>query len=110
MDVIEPSRSISRVTSSMSVSNRTGTSNSNPARTMTPLSGAVVKVTTPVVVSRAQPDICSTVPSATRTVPATGLAMVLIEALFPELTMCALNFQAARMSLKGYEARVLLDA
>lgn len=33
-----------------------------------------------------------------------------IEALFPELTMGALNFQAARLSLKGYEARVLLDA
>ena len=33
-----------------------------------------------------------------------------IEALFPELTMDALTFQAARLSLKGYEARVLLDA
>ena len=57
MEVIEPRRSTSRMTSSASVSNRTGTSNSNPARMMTPEPGAVVKVTTPVVASSVQPDI-----------------------------------------------------
>lgn len=51
MEVIEPSRSRSSVTSSTSVSKRTGTSNSKPAVTATPEPGAVVKVMTPVVVS-----------------------------------------------------------
>ena len=38
-----------------SVPKRTGTSNSNPARMMTPLPGAVVKVTTPVVAKPERP-------------------------------------------------------
>ena len=48
MEVIEPSRSISRVTGSSSVSKRTGTSNSKPAVTETPAPGAAAKVTSPV--------------------------------------------------------------
>src|SRR5690606_8745746 len=56
MEVIEPSRSRSRVMSSMSVSKRTGTSNSKPAETVTPAAGAVPKVTSPVVLSTDQPE------------------------------------------------------
>ena len=56
MEVIEPSRSMSWVTSSRSVSNRTGTSNSKPAVILVPLAGAVIKVTRPVVVSADQPE------------------------------------------------------
>jgi hypothetical protein len=50
IEVIEPRRSRSRVTSRASVSKRTGTSNSKPAVMATPAAGAVVKVTRPVVV------------------------------------------------------------
>ncbi len=60
MEVIEPSRSRSSVTSSASVSKRTGTSNSKPAVIATPEPGAALKVTTPVVVSTDQPEGCST--------------------------------------------------
>jgi hypothetical protein len=42
MAVIDPNLSNSRVTSSVSLSKRTGTSNSKPARTMTPLATAVL--------------------------------------------------------------------
>jgi hypothetical protein len=52
MDLIEPNRSISSVTSSMSVSRRTGTSNSKPAVIVTPALGAVMKVTLPVAVCK----------------------------------------------------------
>ena len=84
MEVIEPSRSKSSVTSSVSVSKRTGTSNSKPAVTGTPAPGAEPKVTTPVVVSTDQPDSCSVPPSATRTVPATGLVTVRVQDCAPE--------------------------
>jgi hypothetical protein len=56
MEVIEPSRSRSSVTSSTSVSKRTGTSNSKPAVIATPAPGAALKVTMPVVVSTDQPE------------------------------------------------------
>ena len=69
---------------SASVSNRTGTSNSNPAVTATPVSGAVSKVTMPVAVSTAKPLICSVPSSATRTVPATGFAMVRVHDPAPD--------------------------
>jgi hypothetical protein len=59
-----------------SLSKRTGTSNSKPAVTAAPLAGAIVKVTTPVVVSTDQPEPCATPSSATSTVPATGLLIV----------------------------------
>ena len=48
------------VTAMWSVSNRTGTSNSKSAVTSTPSAGAVAKVTSPVVVSTDQPEVCST--------------------------------------------------
>ena len=57
MDVIEPSRSTSRVTSSVSVSKRTGTSNSKPVVIAMPGAGAAAKVTTPVMVFTVQPVI-----------------------------------------------------
>ena len=85
MEVIEPSRSRSSVTSSASVSKRTGTSNSKPAVMATPEPGAAPKVTTPVVVSTDQPEGCSTPPSAMRTLPATGLAMVRVQDCAPEV-------------------------
>src|SRR5690606_12710870 len=50
MEVIEPSRSRSSVTSSTSASKRTGTSNSKPAVMAMPAPGAALKVTTPVAV------------------------------------------------------------
>jgi hypothetical protein len=50
------------VTAMSSVSNRTGTSNSKSAVTSTPSPGAVLKVTSPVVVSTDQPESCG-VPS-----------------------------------------------
>jgi hypothetical protein len=48
------------VTAMWSVSNRTGTSNSKSAVAATPPAGAVLKVTSPVVVSADQPENCST--------------------------------------------------
>jgi hypothetical protein len=48
------------VTAMWSVSNRTGTSNSKPAVISMPRVGAVLKVTTPMVVSTDQPESCST--------------------------------------------------
>jgi len=59
-----------------SVSKRAGTSNSKSAATATPFPGAVMKVTSPVVVSRVQPEVCSTPPRVSLTVPATGFATV----------------------------------
>ena len=47
------------VTAMWSVSNRTGTSNSKSAVISTPKVGAVLKVTSPVVVSTDQPEACS---------------------------------------------------
>src|SRR5690606_10278802 len=85
MDVIDPSRSRSSVTSSMSVSKRTGTSNSKPAVIATPAPGAVVKATLPVAVSTLQPVICSTPFRVMRTVPATGLAMARAQLGAPEV-------------------------
>ena len=84
MEVIEPSRSRSSVTSSASVSKRTGTSNSKPAVMAAPAPGAVLKVTTPVAVSTDQPEGCSTPPRAMRTVPVTGLAMARVQDCAPE--------------------------
>ena len=54
--MIDPRRSRSRVTSSASVSKRTGTSNSKPAVMATPAAGAVVKVMSPVEVETDQPE------------------------------------------------------
>ena len=79
IEVIEPRRSRSRVTSSESVSKRTGTSNSKPAVTATPAAGAVVKVTRPEVVETDQPVACGVPFSATVTVPATGLVMARVK-------------------------------
>ncbi|CAM4380450.1 hypothetical protein PARU111607_16190 [Palleronia rufa] len=84
MEVIEPSRSRSSVTSNTSVSKRTGTSKSKPAMMATPAPGAAPKLTTPVVVSTVQPEGCSTPPSAMRTVPVTGLAMARVQECAPE--------------------------
>ena len=68
-------RSISR----SSVSKRTGTSNSNPAVTAAPVGGTLgaAKVTSPVAASQAKavPAASSAPFTATRTVPATGLAI-----------------------------------
>jgi hypothetical protein len=71
----------------VSLSKRTGTSNSKPAVMATPAPGAVAvaKVMTPVVVSSVQPDICSTMPSATRMLPETGLAIVRAHVCAPEV-------------------------
>ena len=57
----------------------------NQPEVAVPLLVEVVKVMTPVVASSVQPDICSTMPSATRTVPATGLAMVRIHVCAPDV-------------------------
>ena len=83
IDAIEPSRSRSQVTSSRSVSKRTGTSNSKPAVTRTPAAGAAAKVTTPVAASTDQPEVASTPACATRTVPATGLTIRRTQACAP---------------------------
>jgi hypothetical protein len=85
MEVIEPVRSMSSVTSSVSLSKRTGTSKSKPAVTATSGPGGAVKVTRPVVVSTDQPEACSTPASATRTLPATGLVMVRAQPCAPEV-------------------------
>jgi hypothetical protein len=67
-----------------SVSNRTGTSNSQSAVTSTPNAGGVPKVTSPVVVSTDQPDSCSTPSRYTFTVPATGLVVVRTSMTLPD--------------------------
>ena len=85
MEVIDPSRSISSVTSSVSVSKRTGTSKSKPAVIATPAPGAAAKVTLPVAMSTLQPDICSTPFMASRKLPATGLAMARVQLWAPEV-------------------------
>src|SRR5690606_22650561 len=84
MEVIDPSRSRSRVTSSVSVSKRTGTSKAKPAVMATPAVGAEAKVTTPAVSSTDQPEACGAPPSAIVTLPATGLVMVRVQACAPE--------------------------
>ena len=83
IEAIEPSRSRSQVTSSRSVSKRTGTSNSKPAVTSTPAPGAAAKVTIPVVASTDQPETASTPARATRTVPATGFTIRRTQACAP---------------------------
>ncbi|SEG35937.1 hypothetical protein SAMN05421751_1437 [Jhaorihella thermophila] len=84
MEVMEPRRSMSSVTSSVSVSKRTGTSNAKPAVMETPAAGALSKLTRPVVVSMDQPLACSTPSIATVTLPATGLVMARFQVCVPE--------------------------
>ena len=74
--MIEPRRSKSRVTSSVSVLKRTGTSNSKPAVIALPGAGGATKVNTPVLVLTVHPVICVTPFSASATFPATGLVIV----------------------------------
>ena len=81
---MEPRRSISSVTSSTSLSKRTGTSNSNPAVMVKPEEGAVSKLTRPVLWSTDQPPVCGTPYRAIWTVPATGLVIARVQSCPPE--------------------------
>jgi MFS family permease len=83
IEAIDPRRSRSQVTSSRSVSKRTGTSNSKPAVTRMPEPGAAAKVTTPLVAFTDQPDSASTPPRATLAVPVTGFTIRRTQACAP---------------------------